>query len=244
MEVDHSDKATCEACPNKGTMELYPDINGMLLCPDCISKEELIRNSPESQQARVNELKASYPPGMNILNERLRESHEILNSIKIRSDVFNAETVAIMDIKKTIDADDSIPIDQKYFTWVKETTLLNYSLKKAIFENSEEGVRLVNRQQAIQTNLNELANKLRIDEREKLKLINIDYKPTSVKVSKPKENKVGTKKFDRAELKKWASLSGAPEAVLQGICVAKNMSPELAASHYQSIIQATKQTNQ
>ncbi len=79
-EISHTELATCEACPNIGPCEIWL---GMLLCKSCYEKEE-------KQIKSIVEAKA------------------IDDRVQLRSDVFNAETVAIVQLKQLIDADDSI----------------------------------------------------------------------------------------------------------------------------------------
>lgn len=221
-EIDHTNLATCEACPNVGDMQMYPDVNGMLLCNDCIAREESIRLSPESQQARVTSL-----------NDVIKTDQ----SIKLRSDIFNAETVSIVAIKDIIDKDESIV--NKHFKLAEVITTRLNLFKKAIFEKSEELVELNNKQQAIQSYLNDLANKLRIDEREKIKLQDIEYKPISTKVTKPRTS-VTPKKFDKSEIRKYAVLANVPESVLQMVCIAKNMTPEQAMNSLKKAVESIK----
>src|SRR5678809_815075 len=75
-ELDHTDKASCEACDYVGQCELYssnPNQN-MLLCPSCIEKEEKLRMSPEKQQERVQAV--------------ITESKKLDNGIQLRTDIF------------------------------------------------------------------------------------------------------------------------------------------------------------
>ena len=93
---------------------------------------------------------------------------------------------------------------------------------------NEKLVDLNNQQKAIQVYLNNLANKLRAEEREKLKLADINYKPNVVK---PVVKTVKTKsKLDKVELRKYAAELGVDEFTLQMLVVAKGLTIEKAAA--------------
>lgn len=225
-ELDHTDLATCEACPNVGPCELYPDISGMLLCHDCIDKEEKILMSPEKQQERVDASIART-------NELIEKSRAVDFSIKVREDIFNAQTISIQELKTAIDNDSSI--ENKHFTLANELTERYRHFSKLIFDKQAEIVEESNKQRAVQSYLNQLSNKLRQDERDKLKLHDINYKPSEKPVSKPKTITTA-KKYDKTELVKYANETGIPLAALQMLCVSKNMTPQQAAEHMKKIM--------
>ena len=211
-EIDHTEHATCEACEYVGKCELYssrPD-QLILLCPTCINKEEKARMSPEQQQARVN--------------KTIEDSKKQDMSVQLRSDIFNAQTTSIIELKTAIDGDSSI--ENKHFKLAEVLTDRLNHFKKVIFELNEEMVGKSNEQRAIQVYLNDLSNKLRVEEREKIKLADISYQPNPAKISKPRG--VTVRKYDKTEIRKFALQAGVPESVLQMVCVAKNMTPEQA----------------
>jgi hypothetical protein len=217
-EVDHN--ATCECCTYEGpSCEIYMT---MLMCPECLTKQKELQAKSEAEaETRVTEYRTES-------SARLIEAQKIDNAIQVKSDIFNAETVAIIELKNIIDADESVALDQKHFKLAQVLTDRVNGFKKAIFQLNTEVIDKINAQRAIQTYLNDLSNKLRVEEREKIKLADINYQPNPVKVSKPRESKV--KKFDKADIRKWALFAGVPESVIQMVCVAKNVSPEEAAN--------------
>lgn len=224
LEIDHTDFATCETCSFIGNCELFsfvPSMIPMLMCQTCIEKDKNHMSS-ENQASRLSQFK-------------LETAKQIDNSIKLRSDIFNAETVSIVELKRLIDDDQSIL--NKHFHLAQLVTDRMNGYKKAIFEKNEELVELSNKQQSTQVYLNELSNKLRLDEREQLKLKDINYKPNPTKISKPKGQTV--RRFDKTEIRKYALLVGVPEAVLQMVCVAKNMTPEQAMHQLKSAMTKT-----
>lgn len=210
-EVDHTEHATCEACDYVGKCELCPTAANsnviMLLCPSCIRKEVQTRTSP------------------NEVNKVIEDSKRQDTSIQLRSDIFNAQTTSIIELKQAIDSDSTI--ENKHFTLASVLTDRLNHFKKVIFELNQEMVDRSNEQRAIQVYLNDLSNKLRVEEREKIKLADISYQPNPIKISKPRASGP-SKKFDKTEIRKYALEVGVPESVLQMVCVAKNLTPEQA----------------
>ncbi len=226
-EISHTSLATCECCSYVGPCEIK--YGNLLMCPSCIEKEAIASKAnytPEKQQERVDAVRQS-----------LDEVHKIDQSMQVREDIFNAETVSIIERKKLIDSDDSVPPEQKHFALASEVTDLHNHLKQLIFDTSSELVKLNSRQIAVQSYLNDVANKLRVDQRESLRLKDINYSPTPVKVTKPKSTSVGTKKFDKTEVNRVAKTSGMPESMIQMVCVQKGWTPQ---QFLDSLVQATK----
>jgi DNA integrity scanning protein DisA with diadenylate cyclase activity len=104
--------------------------------------------------------------------------------------------------------------------------------KSVVFELNQQIVEAGNKQKAIQVYLNQLSNSLRQDEREKLRIADISYKPTSIKSVTPKSIKTVTtsKKIDKVELRKYAAELGVSEFTLQMIVVQKGISVATAAN--------------
>ena len=221
-ELSHTDRATCEACSNSGTMELFA---GMLLCVSCIEAEmkaTMLHQSPEKQAERMNTYQAT-----------IEASRAIDQSIRVVSDVFNAKTVAIVELKDAIDANPDIPSDRKAFALASELDARFQNLTKVIFDMKAELTELSNERGAIQLYFNQLSNKLRVEEREKFKITDINYQPAKPKLVTPKEKKTrkpSAPKFDRAELTKYATELGVPMNALQVICIRRGCTPEVAAS--------------
>lgn len=200
-EKSHGSKAECDFCEYVGVVTTTRA--NELACPDCRAKIELGTLNP------VN-------------NATVAVAKEVDARIQVRTDLFNAATVAIIDLKKSIDTDESI-VNKPYV--LAQTLMERFThFKQVIFAANETIVDASNNQKAIQVYLNQLANQLRTEEREKLKIADINYQPTSVKpISKPKPIKTtGTsKKIDKAEVRKVCAELGIPEMMLQMILVAK-----------------------
>lgn len=211
-ELDHSDTATCEACGNTAKCDLFTD---MLLCKECIDKEIIAINNyqtADKQQARYNN---------SIQSQLERVKHEIIE----RTDIFNANIPSLISISDAIDADDRI--ENKTFAKANAILDLFNHLKTVIFDANRVREQAINVQRAAQAELNLLSSKLRAEEREKLKLSDLNYKPAAPKLSKPKLIK--KPKFDKAEIKKYAAELGIPEYNLQVMVVKRGCTVEEAA---------------
>lgn len=196
----------------------------ILMCYDCFTNESKLQaenNTPEKQQERV-EL------GNNIHSIAIEASRMLDASVEVRTDLFNAQVVAIVDLKSAIDNDESIT--NKHFALAEELKKRFDHFQSVIFEKQREIVDTSTNQRAIQVYLNELANKLRAEEREKLKINDINYKPNPIKEIKVKTVTVKKPKLDKDELKKYASELGVPEFTLAAFVTAKNCSIETAAN--------------
>lgn len=220
IESQHTSQAVCESCDKIGPVEMiYGD---MALCSDCIEREkEADTSRVESAETRVSEAKSD-------MQRRLEIVRQVDSSLQVKSDLFNAKTVAILELKDLIYADDSI--QNKPYVLAETLTARFLHFKKLIFDMQQDIIDKSNEQKAIQTYLNTLANQLRSEEREKLKLSDINYQPKSVAIHKPKSIKVNSsKKIDKAELKKYATELGIGEYMIQMLVTAKGITVEQAA---------------
>lgn len=209
----------CEVCKNT-EVPISLHYGNMWFCDGCWGKEELStkeNQSPVKQQERVDNL---------LLNQAVKQSRQIDESVQISTDLFNAETVAIVELKKAIDTDESIV--NKPFALAEEILKRFNHDKELIFNANKEIAEAGNRQKAAQVYLNQLANQLRSEEREKLRLADINYKPTAPKLNKPKPIK--TAKLDKVELRKYATELGVSEFTLQMVVVQKGITVEAAAN--------------
>lgn len=226
--IQHSESAECECCPNIGPVSEYMS---MLMCIDCIEKEKSLQNANTNQVSVTNRI--------NQMNEFLASSRKIDESIQIRTDLFNAATTSIIELKSVIESDESIT--NKPYALAEELTRRFTHFKQIVFEKTQEIIEAGNQQKAIQIYLNELSNKLRAEEREKLKIADINYKPESIKSIKTKSIKTnGTKKLDKVELKKYAMELGVSEFTLQMLVISKGITVETAANMLRKSINESK----
>lgn len=205
----------CECCPNEDRIVRF---NSMNICQDCYNREIAV-------------MSATNQSVLLALNPVIAKTQDIDKAITVRTDLFNASTVAIAEIKAAIDNDPSIENKPYILAQTLKERFEHY--KSIVFELSEKIVEAGNHQKAIQVYLNQLSNSLRSEEREKLKIADISYKPNPVKfpsVKTPGARKVTKVKLDKVALRKAASELGVSEFTLQMLCVSRNMTIEQAAN--------------
>jgi DisA bacterial checkpoint controller linker region. len=225
----------CEIC-DKVNVDLALHYGNIWFCNTCWLKEEKSTKENTSPEAIQSRLEAVSNYNISPVNDAVKESNRIDSTINVRTDLFNAATIAIMDLKKSIDADESIT--NKPFTLASELKNRFEHYKQVVFELNEKVVEAGNNQKAIQIYLNNLANQLRADEREKLKIADISY---STKPIKTTVKKISTsKKIDKIELRKFASELGISEFTLQMVVVQKGISVADAAFLLKKSIESAK----
>jgi hypothetical protein len=212
LEV-HGKNVQCEACNNVGSVEQW-HVNGrvMFICYECLSKEK---------QVKV----------VDIMERRER----LDNQIQYREEVFNAEIVSISELKSAIYDSD---IENKPYILAEQLMLRYNHFKQVIFDANQLAVDSANKQRAIQTELNQIANSLRQEEREKLRIQDINYKPQTVnlkKITTPKKPKL-----DKKEIAALSREHGIPEYMIQMVASQKNISPKEALVQIKESISTAK----
>lgn len=203
----------------------------MWFCDDCYKKEidaqvDLVNSNPIMVQNR--------------LNIALNTARQLDESITVRTDLFNAATVSITELKSTIETDDTIV--NKPFALAEELMRRFTHFKSVVFELNQQIIEAGNQQKAIQVYLNQLSNQLRADEREKLRIADINYKSSAPKSIAAKAIKTTTtaKKIDKVELRKYAAELGVSEFTLQMLVVQKGISVATAANLLRNSIKESK----
>lgn len=204
----------CEICNENKPIALK--YGNMRVCKECSDKEDAIQSvhqSPEAQQSRVEE----HREKMNVLVQNARD---VDDKLKLSTDIFNAKTVSIIEILDAIDKDDSI--QNKPYAKAEELSRRFNKMKEVIFECNKLLIDSTNEQKALQVQLNQIANQLRSEEREKLRISDINYHP---KVQAVKVSKIRTvsKKFDRVELARLEKELGMAASTIQMYAVAKGV---------------------
>ncbi len=234
------DPTICEICGSIDQQEGskgWFKYNAMYMCPSCRDKEmALSAKNAANADSRVAAMNAC----MEVRLDKDKKDKELKaiegvsqhipvdSSIKVRNDFFNAEIVSIINMKKEIDADSSI--EKKHFELALRLQDRFIHLRNVLFNIDEKRVSITSEQRGIQTYLNDLVSKLRLDEREKIKQQDLTYQPVIPK--KPRESQARAPKkpkFDKVELARLAKEIGIPEFTIQTICVAKGISPVEAA---------------
>ena len=186
IEIDHTDQATCESCGKVDECEIIevPNLKeGILACKDCKTRDAEIN-------AEVAALGNTREERIMTVKEMIEKNSQIEQSIQILPDVFNAKTIAIMELKKVIDADNSI--ENKNFRLAEILDERYVHLKSTIFDTRKTLQELENELRAVQQTYNELGKTLRADEREKLRIKDVTYQPQEPKtIKKPRAPKVG-----------------------------------------------------
>jgi hypothetical protein len=218
--INQPKKGDCECCPKTDqTLTLYMT---MWMCPDCLESEKrLVAESqkPENQQARVN-----------AVNSLMQQSKQIDSSIQVKTDLFNAATVASVELKAAIDHDESIAADQKQYAYANACLERFQHFQKIVFDQRQELLETENKMRMWQTQVQQAAATLRAELREKFKQFDVNYQPAAPKTPKPAAPKTG-KKFQKEDVRKYSAQYKVPEAAVQMLVVAKNMTPEAAAKH-------------
>src|SRR5678815_674951 len=227
----------CEVC-EKTDVEITVHYGNMWFCDDCWKLEQeavKVNQAPAAQLARVEE-------SHNLQNAALEASRAIDANIQIRTDLFNAATVSIMDLKKTIDEDASIT--NKPYALASELMTRFEHFKQVVFELNQQLVDAGNNQKAIQIYLNNMANQLRAEEREKLKIQDLSYQPKPVK--QPTVRKLSTTsttkkvKIDKAELAKYVKEIGVSEFMFIQIINTRQCTVAESAAIIKKSIEAAK----
>lgn len=178
-ELDHSDKATCEACSNIGECEL---LGTMLLCMQCLKKEyEIAVNASRLSTAAFEESRIntaiSNPIGL------ILKSVEIDNALQISTDFFNAETTSIIELRAALNG--SAKVDYELAKLIQAR--YNH-FKTVLFELDAARLNLHSRQKAQAQMLNDLASKLSQEEKEEIKLKDLTYTPQEPPKKSPSHN--------------------------------------------------------
>lgn len=215
MVSSHNNIGTCDICGSTAKLVNY---SNMELCESCA----------DEQRAVVESMKVSME------ESKLEAKVKYDASLTVRTDIFNSETASITELRTLINADGRI--DNKEFKLHETVQEKINHLKKVIFEteqaHKDKMIELNNRVRANQQFLVENANKLRADEREKLKNQDINYKPATVKISKPKlvsvKKQVDKRKVKELvnELNKEFPQLQLAESVFYTWMVANNQKPE------------------
>lgn len=238
--LSHTNEAICECCTNIGVVELY--YGNLLMCAACKKRDDdatALSNDPVVQQTRVDTA--------NGILETIRAESVVTkaiaidNAITVRTELFNAETLAIEEVRKSILEDVLIVNKPLALAEFVKNRIENY--QRVIFEMNEQVQIEYNKQIATQTYLNNLANQLRKEEREKLKISDISYNPNPPKLAKeklPTVSKPKKVKLDKALVAKIARELGIGSFMVETICTARGVTPEMAKLIIQESLDSAK----
>lgn len=225
------------------------------MCNECWSKESNLSAgsmTPKQQMERVklqNEMiMAGHPFQSNAGNKSLNVSQQIDASIQVRADIFNSKIEAINDLKAVIASDANIT--NKPYALAEILTTRFHTLSSVMFDAQETIMDGANEQKAIQSYLNDLANKLRDDERAQLKIADIKYQPNPVKsptirkitTSGPKISKAPAHRQNdfKALMAKAVKELGVSDFIIQQVITQKGCSIDEAVSFLKQQINQMK----
>lgn len=211
-EKDHGKDAECEQCNNKADCT---DVNGILLCPTCLEKELLANNKPPEPPKQI--VYTSDNPIENLANS-VKQSDAKLSG---KAEFFNAETISIEEIRLRI-ADDT-KIINKRFALAEIVHQRILAFQKAVWEADQRRFELNDRQQANQIYLNNLATQLTLEEREKVRVRDLNYPVTQPKLNQPKAPSTKAKS-NKEELREAAARYKIDASAIQTVCIARNLS--------------------
>src|SRR3990167_3024308 len=202
----HGDNAECQSCNNHGTLNPFGLGNTQaLLCRDCIARETAFimdaaeaYQTPELQEARL----AAYNKVANPYNELIRNARKIDEQIHLSTDIFNAKTVAFTDIRDAIWSNDEILPENKHFELARFCKERIAHFQSVIFDLDKKKIEAYSEQKAWHLSLNTLANSLRLEEREQLRVNDITYDVKMPKAVTPRTIKIAPKKASKEELRK------------------------------------------
>jgi len=217
----------CDGCA-KQDVEVW-SLDNMLLCNDCRKKQL----DAKAEAARV-------PVAVESL---IQKSQKQDASIQVKADIFNAATVSFIELRASIENDAAIAPENKDFEFAKLVAERIKKFNEVIFADEAALNEKKNERHAWHTQMREFANKLREDQRAKLKQFDITYTPStpvaarSVRTSKPVGPGKGKKKnFTITELKAAAGKYNLPYAQVQSIVISRNMTPTDAAEHLANLM--------
>lgn len=225
-------QTTCSKCRKPDTYcESIGEFEGrpIYYCVECKSKNEEIREEVLVEVKEREEKRAL---------DVLANAKKIDESLAIQTDIFNAQTVSIEELRKAIEADPTIT--EKHFTLAKFLSERYENLQELIIGARSSIVEAETRKRAILTHYIELSKKLRQEEREKLRFQDLKYQPAPVKTVSPR--KVSTKKADKEEAVRISKESGVPLQILLLLALTKNLSYKDAAIEFKKVENSVKNT--
>jgi hypothetical protein len=176
---------------------------------------------PENQDARVR-----------AANKTIEESRKIDSAIILQSDIYNAKTVAAIELRAAIFADTSIPDSEKEHAFTKECERRVIHLQSVIFNKRKELNSDENELRMWQSEGQTSAGKLKEEIRAGFTKFDQNYNPKSPKTIKPAAPAKKRKYVvSMDEVKTVAAQYGLDAFAIKFVAEAQNMTAEQAAKH-------------
>lgn len=223
-EQDHGPNAQCEVCEKTGDCV---DVNGILMCPSCLENElsSSANKSNGKEQPFTGESKTYQTTEAGVIKSIADSVRDMDSRLSGKPEFFNAETISIEEIKNQLNEDSTIT--NKRFELAKIVHQRIVDFEKALFDVRQKEFELSDRQQAGRVYLNNLANQLTSEEREKVRLKDINYPVTQPKLQTHKAPSTKSKS-NKEELREAAAKYGIDASAIQTVCVARNLSIDAA----------------
>ena len=202
----------CEVCDKTG-VEIWNTRGNINMCVDCNAENNLV-----IEQAIAG-------------NQVIQQMKQVDEKIETKADLFNASTVAIVQIKGAIWADSSIPDNKKQYAYTKVCADHFEKTQKAVFEMRQELLKTENEMRAWQVAAQTAAGQLTIAERENFKKLNVSYSPTPVKNIKPSnKGSKPTRSYagQKGELNEAAAKYNVAAALIRMTVLQRNVSADEA----------------
>jgi hypothetical protein len=165
----------------------------------------------------------------------VQEVRAVDAAIVLKTDIYNAQTPAVVELVRSVYADASIPQDKKDYV-ITETAYNHFKhLQQVIFEERQAFIEMMrvkeNEMRMWQTQVQTSAAKLKGEIREKYKDFDKSYQPAPApKSSKsPKPRAAGAADFKKQELFEACKKYSVPMAQVRSIMVQRNIAAEAAA---------------
>jgi hypothetical protein len=219
----HEDDANCSICGISPAEHqcaickhsMIDKFMGMGFCEPCmIHEKELQAEHAKHEKERIEATytRASLP--------------QPDSTITVIHEIFNAKIASYDELRKEIDSNPAI--ENKHFALAEKVESRYLHFKQVIIDAQNTIKDASQEVRAAQTFYNDLAKKLREDERAKIKISDVQYHPPEKPV---KSIKVPTvKKYNKSDIKEAASKSGIPENLIYMTCIARKCTP-LEAVH-------------
>ena len=215
-------KGDCDCCDNVSCNVILR--NGMTMCDACVAKEN----------------KAIEESGQKITAEQIiAQSKTIDTQAQIKPDVFRLATVAAIELKGAINADETIPESQKDYLMAKTTFERFLHFKNVVLQKRDELTAAESEMRAWQAQAQTFAGKVRADQRAEFKALDLSYNPTPVKSVKEASKSTGSpKKIKMTDVKEAAQKYNVSAQMITMYMIGKTITADAAAAHIANTIKS------
>ncbi len=210
----------CEVCDKQS--EIFNTRGNIKMCQECIEDEK-------------QHLETAI-----LANRVISDMRAVDTQSELKADIFNAQTIAITELKASIWADENIPDERKQYVYTQECTKHFEILQKRVFDKRQELLTDENAQRAWQVAAQTAAGALTAVEREHFKKLNVSYQPTQVKSIKPGKSKSPSKNYKGNELREACAKYNVPTQIIQLMILQRGITAEVAAKEFAEIQAARK----